>query len=222
MPNLSNKTTQIGGTGSMRRRVKKRSKMNKIDNDERNLKKKIDKINQKILKLNIMNYNKLRDFIDELIKDYMKDLKREDIDKKNGLKYRDINEMGSAFIYKNFFYAVDEIKMLFRSDIYKFMANNFKISGKRLFLNFINSIDKILVNKEYSVNLDDEKYDPMIFTKALNFFKISDENKVHFKDIREQYEIQINRTDINQEEKDNINKYYLILRNQYKEYLKSF
>lgn len=214
------KTTQIGGKGTSRRTIKKKRKKPLIKKDTYKFKNRIDSINKKILALDMGNYLKLREFLDGLIKGFLNDIKRNDINKKYGLKYSTLTNEGNAFIYKNFFYPVNEQKILLKSDCFQFVEKNFKNNGRNTFINFLESIDKILVKKEYNIDLNNEKYNPDEFKRALNYFKISNENKVHFKDIREQYDIR-KKNDESEEEKRKLNTYYLILRNQYDEYLKS-
>jgi len=216
-------SNQIGGKGTLRRKGIKRNyslvgKKKKIDNLHNNINNSINEINKKILKLNNDNYIKFRDFIDELIIDYLKDLKREDINKSSGLKYSEINKLGSSFIYKNFFYPVDNIKILLKSDLYNFINNSFKESGKNLFLKFIQSIDNILIKKEYDINLDNEKYNKKEFDMGLNYFNLDTKKKIHFKDIRKKY---IEFLDI-KNDYENTTIYYTLLRNQYSEYIKNF
>ena len=92
---------------------------------------------------------------------------------------------------------------------------------KSLFIKFLDTIGSIIKKKEYQIEPESEKYDFEKFNRALEYFKISNEQKVHFKDIREQYEIKIENKELSDEEKDITNAYYILLRNQYDEYLKS-
>ena len=221
LKNKNKKTKQIGGKGTSRIIIKRKRNKPTINKNNYRFKQKIDSINKKILALDIHNYLKLREFLDGLITGFLKDIKRTDINKKNGLKYSTLNLEGNAFIYKNFFYPVNEQKILLKSDCFKFAEENFKINGKNTFINFLDGIDNILVKKEYNIDLNNEKYNQNEFKRALSYFKISDKNKIHFKDIREQYELKIHLENLTDKEKQKINTYYLILRNQYDEYLKS-
>lgn len=216
-------SNQIGGKGTLRRKgIKKKSslveKKKNIDSLYKNINNSITEINKKILKLNNDNYIKFRDFIDELITDYLKDLKRDDIDKSSGLKYSEINKLGCSFIYKNFFYPVDDTKILIKSDLYNFINSSFKESGKKLFLKFIQSIDNILIKKEYDINLDSEKYNKKEFDIGLNYFEFDTKKKIHFKDIRNKYIEFLN----NKDNYENTTIYYTLLRNQYSDYIKNF
>jgi len=216
-------SNQIGGKGTLRRKgIKKNSslleKKKNIDSLYKNINNSITEINKKILKLNNDNYIKFRDFIDELIIDYLKDLKRDDIDKSSGLKYSEINKLGCSFIYENFFYPVDDTKILIKSDLYDFINSSFKESGKYLFLKFIQSIDNILIKKEYDINLDSEKYNKKEFDIGLNYFEFDTKKKIHFKDIRNKYIEFLN----NKDDYENTTIYYTLLRNQYSDYIKNF
>ena len=139
-----NSNTRIGGKGSQRRKIKKSRKKINLEKQS-SLNKKINEINKKILLLDKVNYIKLRDFIDGLIKDYMEDLTRNDINNSNNFNYKNIKKYGSGFIYKHFFYPVNDEKILLKTDIYNFLNVNFKKNGKDLFMKFIDSIDKILI-----------------------------------------------------------------------------
>jgi len=207
-----NGSNQIGGKGSVRRKgISRNSIINK--KKENNY---IIEINKKILKLSESNYVKFKDFIDELAEDYINDLKRDDINKSGGLKYSQINNEGKNFIYENFFYDIKN-KILLKSDIVNFINNNFKDSGKKLFYKFIESIDNILIKKEYNVNLDSEKYNKEEFNRALDFFNMDQSKKIHFKEIREKYNEIISKEKYD----ENTNFYYTLLRNQYNDYVNS-
>ena len=208
---------QIGGKGTFRRKVIRRNSKKKVSSLELKTIEFVNNINKKILSLNPSNYIKFRNFMDELIKDYMDDLKRDDIDKSksSSLRYADINTEGIAFIYKNFFYPVNDTKILIKSNVYNFINKNFKVSGKNLFFKFLESVDNILVQKEYNINLDSEKYNKEEFNRALVFFGMDVSKKVHFREIREKYNEIICKPNYD----ENTNFYFRLLRNQYENYI---
>ena len=217
--------SRIGGKGSQRRKKKNiRKKINDKKSDQ--LKASINSVNKKILSLNNQNYLKLRDFIDGLINDYINDLQRSDVHNTDHFSYSNIQKYGPGFIYKNFFYPINNEKILLKTDIYPFLQKNFKKSGQELFLKLIDSIDQILIKKEYDINLENEKYDEELFNRALNFFNIKSDEKVHFKDIRTKYREYVD-SDVKDEQgndfydKDRCHKYFGILSKQYNDYLKS-
>jgi hypothetical protein len=223
---LKNKlTSRIGGKGSQRR--KKKNIRKKIsDKHKEILKSKINDINKKILSLNKVNYLKLREFIDGLINDYINDLQRADVNNNDNFNYSNIKKYGSGFIYKNFFYPINDEKILLKTDIYLFLKQNFRKSGQDLFQKFIDSIDQILIKKEYDINLENEKYDEELFNRALNFFGLNTEKKIHFKDIRTKYREFVDSTVTDEQgndlyDKDCCHKYFSILSKQYNDYLKS-
>ena len=223
---LKNKiTSRIGGKGTQRRK-KKYTRKKISDKSKDILKNRINEINKKILSLNKENYLKLRDFIDGLINDYMNDLQRSDINNNYNFNYSNIKNYGSGFIYKNFFYPINDEKILLKTDIYSFLKQNFKKSGKELFQKFIDSIDQILVKKEYDINLENEKYDEELFNRALNFFGLNTDKKIHFKEIRLKYREYVDSTITDEQgnelhDKDICHKYFGILSKQYNDYLKS-
>ena len=171
-------------------------------------------INEKILKISDIDYIKFIDFIDELSTDYINDLKRIDINKSGGLRYSQINCLGKNFIYENFFIKLEN-KMVLKPDIINFINNNFKDSGKKLFNKFIESINNILIRKEYNINLDSEKYNKEEFNRALVFFGMDVSKKVHFREIREKYNEIICKPNYD----ENTNFYFRLLRNQYENYI---
>ena len=59
-------------------------------------------------------------------------------------------------------------------------------------MKFIESIDKIMVKREYEIDLENEKYFKMNLI-VLDFFNISTENKVHFKTIEKYNEYKDNK-----------------------------
>ena len=219
---LSKGASQIGGKGSMRIKNRKRKSNNSRLNDlQRGLKDQIEDINKKLLKLDDENYSKFQLFLDEILKEYHNDLKRAHVNKSNGLKYSEINKLGTSFFYQNILYPLNETKILIKTDSHEFIIKNFKPAGINLFIKFLDTVSGIIKKKEYDIKAESEIYDPEGFQKALNYFKISDEQKVHFKDIREQYELKISDENLSSEDKDIANAYYILLRNQYRDYLKS-
>ena len=206
--------TQIGGKGTMRK--KQHKKKLHIDKDEDKFKKYIDSINQKILSLNSKNYIEFRNVLETLLTQYFKDLKRVDINKSSGLRYADINIKGISFIYKELFYPVDETKILLKSNTYPFIIRSFKSNGKNLFFKLIDSIDNLLVKKEYKTNIHSIKYDEDEFNRALLHFGIDPIGKVHFKEIRQKY----NEFTSKNQQIENSNLYFTLLQNQYSDYLK--
>ena len=188
---------------------------------QRGLKDQIEDINKKLLKLDDENYSKFQLFLDEILKEYHNDLKRAHVNKSNGLKYSEINKLGTSFFYQNILYPLNETKILIKTDSHEFIIKNFKPAGINLFIKFLDTVSGIIKKKEYDIKAESEIYDPEGFQKALNYFKISDEQKVHFKDIREQYELKISDENLSSEDKDIANAYYILLRNQYRDYLKS-
>lgn len=206
--------SQIGGKGTMRKKINK--KRPSIDKDEEDFKKYIDSINKKILSLHHKHYIEFRDVVDGLIIQYFKDLKRGDINKSSGLRYADINTRGISFIYTEYFYPVDETKILLKSNIYGFIIRSFKPNGGQLFFKLIDSIDRLLVKKEYNTNIHSVKYDEDEFNRALLHFNIDPAGKVHFKQIREKYQECIDKG----HQVENTDLYFTLLQNQYSDYLK--
>ena len=105
--------------------------------------------------------------------------------------------------------------MVLKPDIINFINNNFKDSGKKLFNKFIESINNILIRKEYNINLDSEKYNKEEFNRALVFFGMDVSKKVHFREIREKYNEIICKPNYD----ENTNFYFRLLRNQYENYI---
>lgn len=210
---LGLKGVQIGGKGSVRKVEKRRSKREEKKRIE--LKKKISSINKKILGLNEKRNKDFLEWLDKEIEIYLEDLKRIDINKSMGLRYSEINKEGKKYIYEQFFNDTEKRRLL-KSDIYEYINKNFKDRGKYLFENLINSIDNKLIIKEYELNLDNRKYIKEEFDRGLDFFELDKDMKIHFKEIREKYNIYLTN---NIYEKEKINMYYILLRNQYDNYL---
>ena len=102
--------------------------------------------------------------------------------------------------------------------VIKFIIKSFSNEGKNLFIKFINSINSILVKKEYKIDLDSSKYNEKEFNLSLNYFSLDHTKKTHFKEIRAQYKKYIENKE---RDKETTNIHFKLLRNQYDEYLKS-
>merc|ERR1712146_746869 len=110
---------QIGGKGTRRiaqRRRKAQTHSGKNKTLEKNLANQISEINKKLIALDDNNYDKFQIFLDEILKDYLNDIKRAFVNKSNGLRYSDINKQGTAFLYKNLFYPINETKIILKSE----------------------------------------------------------------------------------------------------------
>jgi hypothetical protein len=211
-------TSQIGGKGSMR--IKSKKKKLNINKQSINYKTYIDTINKKLLSLNKQNYITFEIIFKNLVEECFRKIKRIDINKSNGLKYSDINKQGLEYIYEIFFYKVNDYKLLLKSDIYNYIEQNFKNSGKKIIFELVESIDSILVKKEYSIDIESNKYNCEEFKRGLEYFELDASDKIHFKKIKDKYTEYIKNSDIH--DINNTNMYFTLLKNQYNDYLKSY
>lgn len=214
---MKKSNTQIGGKGSIR--INQKTKIKKLDKEYVKYKQNIDVINKKLLSLNKQYYIKFQSVLNSLVLESFKNLKREDINKSNGLRYSNINKQGIEYIYENFFYKINDFKILLKSDIYSYIKNNFKNSGKKIFYKLVEDIDNMLVQKEYNVDIESKKYNYEQFERALEYFDLNTNNKVHFKKIKEKYTEYLDNIEYNNQ---NTNMYFTIIKNQYNEYLKNY
>jgi len=213
------KLIQVTKKGNMRIKNSKKKNISTKTKQEINYKQYIDSINKKLLTLNKTNYSVFENVLTGIITQCFKDLKREYINKKYGLKYSDMNKLGLDYIYTYFFYKLDNVKLLLKSNIYEYIMKNFKNNGRKVLFDFIDSIDKLLVKKEYKIDLESSKYNFEEFSRALEYFDLEMSSKVHFKTIKEKY---IEYLDVPDYNKDNTNMYFTLIKNQYNEYLKNY
>lgn len=205
------KSTQIGGKGT--RRIKKKNKKyssNLIDIYS----KKIRTLNEKLITFSKDDMSNFTYLCKELLTTFSKQVTRSDISNRKTIKKADLTV---EYWINTFFTKTDTEIIRLNESVCAFISNNFKERMKKECFNVINSISKIITNKDFIIDVNSSKYDPVIFNSALKYFKLSNEFKVNFTDIREQYELKIEQG-FKQEADTN----FKILRNQYDDYLKSF
>ena len=161
------KGNRIGGKGTARLKNHRSRKVKRTQDPKSNeavSERVIRAMNQKILALDLGNYLKFRNFLEGVIMEFIKEIKRPDINKKSSLRYTELNSNeeggGTEFIFKTFFYPAGETKILMKTNSYELAATYFKHAGVNKFINLLNIIDKILVKKEHKIDLSNEQYKP--------------------------------------------------------------
>lgn len=107
-------------------------------------------------------------------------------------------------------------------DNYKFINSTFNEDGMKVVYSLINTVDKILAANTYNPVDIRTLYNKETFGDALGFLEIDTTNKkVLFSEIKKKYEQKKEFAGGNMDLKEQLNTNFILLRNQYEEYLKS-
>ncbi len=179
---------------------------------------KIKIVNEKITKINDKDYLKFRDYTTNLIKKVSEEIRRKHF--KDRSDFGSFKENGLAFIFKKFFYPKDSVRIYLKEDNYQYLTKTFSEEGRFILGKIISSIDSCISTKEYDPVDQDSIYKPTEFSEALKTLEIDTEMKrVAFSHVRDQYEKRKEFAGGNMELKDSINKAFILIRDQYEDYL---
>lgn len=199
------------------RRKKKAHKVS-LPSAEKEYVKNIKVLNEKIEKITDRDYIKFRDYSTNLIKKVSEEIRRKHF--KDRSDFGIFKEDGLAFIFKKFFYPKDNVRIYLKHDNFQYLVKTFTDEGKFILNKIISSIDSCISTKEYDPVDMNSIYKPTEFKKSLEILEIDTEmKKVAFSHIRSQYEKRKEFAGANMELKDSINKAFILIRDQYEDYL---
>tara|TARA_B110000208_G_C11799476_1_gene441228 strand:+ start:1182 stop:1802 length:621 start_codon:yes stop_codon:yes gene_type:complete len=180
----------------------------------------IEGVNNSILKLNDSEFIKFRDYLTKILDNIGKEFRRPFY--KNRKEFHKLKENHVAYIYKIFFKPIDNCKIIMNKDNYKFINSTFNEDGMKVVYSLINTVDKILAANTYNPVDIRTLYNKETFGDALGFLEIDTTNKkVLFSEIKKKYEQKKEFAGGNMDLKEQLNTNFILLRNQYEEYLKS-
>jgi hypothetical protein len=200
-----------------RRKVKNHTPS--ISPSEKKYKELIESLNEKIKQINDSDYLKFRDYSTRLIKQVGEEIKRKHF--KDRTDYGLFKESAVSFIYKKFFYPADNVRIYMKTDNFNYINKTFNDEGKYVINKIISTIDNSIVSKSYNPVDVNSIYNETTFNEALKELEIdSDLKRISFSLIKKQYDSRKEFAGGNMELKDRINKAFILLRDQYEDYLK--
>lgn len=216
---MEGKTAAVFAGG---RRIRQNKKKITVSSDENTYIKSINLCNEKINKMKDNDYIKFRDYSTQLLSQICNEIKRDNFSNRD--EFRNFKKEKLKFIYSRLFYPVNEVKILFKSDNYRLLKGIFNDSGLKIVNNIINRIENCLIEKKYDVRDENKIYNSEQFISACKTLKIENaENKrLFFSTIRNAYNKEMEYGGGNTEYKENVSKAFILLRDQYENYLKSF
>ena len=199
------------------RRKRKAHKVS-LPSAEKEYKNKVKVINDKIEGINDKDYIKFRDYTTNLMKKVSDEIRRKHF--KDRSDFGTFKDDGLAFIFKKLFYPKDSIRIYLKDDNYQYLTKTFTDEGRFILGKILSSIDSCITTKEYDPVDQASIYNPTEFKNALDILEIDTEmKKVAFSHIRSQYQKRKEFAGGNMELKDSINKAFILLRDQYEDYL---
>lgn len=179
----------------------------------------ITSINKRINEMNDADYIKFRDHITRYLDGMTKQLKRDHF--KDRDEYKKMRENRLSYLFRNLFEITQNIKLCVKED-YKYIINTYNGIGLDIMSRILNTIDGILVEKKYNPVDKQSIYNKDDFDNALQVLGLTSEKKLLFSEIKRKYNEQLEASKEDSELQEIINKSFILLRNQYDEYLQSF
>ena len=211
-----NKAVIAGG----RRIVQNKKRLPPLSSNELKYVKSIESCNEKINKMKDNDYIKFRDHSTQLISQVCKEIKRDHFSNRD--EYRKYKDEKLKYIFTLLFYPVNEMKILFKKDNFKTVTKYFNKTGLKLIGNIVSSLENCVVERKYDIKDEKHTYNEAEFKTACNTLGIDNEEKLLFSKIRTAYNNKIENAGGNDEEKENVNLAFILIRDQYENYLKSF
>ena len=211
-----NKAVIAGG----RRIVQKKKSLPPLSKNELKYVKSIESCNEKINKMKDNDYIKFRDHSTQLISQVCKEIKRDHFSNRD--EYRKYKDEKLKYIFTLLFYPVNEMKILFKKDNFKTVTKYFNEKGLKLIDNIISSLENCVVERKYDIKDEKHTYNEEEFKNACNTLGLDISIKIPFSKVRNAYNTKIEYAGGNDDEKERINLAFMLIRDQYENYLKSF
>ena len=200
---------------------KKLSKQGTLTYRQKLFRKNIDKINIKIGKLKDNEFIKFHDYSIKLLTSTFNENKITRQNFINRSEFQLFKNDNLKFFYQKIFCKIknSNIRSNINPDLYTFICQTFDYNVISMIENLIIKFDECLINRKYDPIDQNTIYNPEQFNDSLNILDINDKLNVTFTKIRKQYEKKKEFSGGNNELKNQINKAYILLRNQYENFL---
>ena len=175
-------------------------------------------INKLMSEIKDNEYIKLIQFINKILCEFCKKISRKNFKNRTDYKFYKLNNI---LYFNNVFFCQNQSneRINIKTDLFDYLINTFSLDSIFLFDKFFIEIENYLTNEKYKLITSDNLYQESIFNESLQILNINNLERVSFKKIKEQYELQKEFAGGNMELKNKINKAFIILRNQYSDYL---
>ncbi len=205
--------------GKRCKKIKRKTTIrNKNTQDKDNYLKFVNTFNSNIDKMKDNDYIKFRDYSTNLISKVCEELRRNSFKDRNA--YREFNNNRLQYLFTNLFIPKNNIKIYIKNDNYEYLYKTFNKDGLDIISNIVNTLNSTIVEHKYEEVDPKKKYNENEFKKNCSILDITlDDNKISFSKIRQMYNKKKEVAGGNEEELENINKAFLIIRNQYEQYL---
>ena len=203
----------------IRKSQKKTSKQGTLTYRQKLFKKNIGKINIKIKNLKDNEFIKFSDYSVKLLTSTFNDNKIRRHNFVNRSEFQLFKSDNLKFFYHKIFSIINNKRFIINPNLYTFTCQTFDYDVISMIENLIIKLDECLVNRKYDPIDQETIYNPDKFNNSLAILGIEDTTNVSFTTIRKQYEKKKEFSGGNNEIKTKINKAYILLRNQYQNFL---
>ena len=174
-------------------------------------------INNNLDKLNSLEYIKFRDYNTELLTQLGDEFKRKHFKDRSQFKLMKGNRIG--FMYQTFFEPTDKIKILLKLDNFKYISKTFTKEGVEILNKIFMNVDSSLINRKYDPIDTNIVYNEITFNESLKVLGLMIGVKIKFGEIKTKYNEKKEFAGGNMELKNKFNKAYILIRDQYADYL---
>tara|TARA_Y100000385_G_C13083236_1_gene635030 strand:+ start:1502 stop:2164 length:663 start_codon:yes stop_codon:yes gene_type:complete len=208
-----NKAGLAGG-----RRINKKKRRKTITKGDMNYRKRINEVNTLIIGMKDNKYLLFRDYFTKILDEMVNKLTRKDF--KDRDKFREFKENKLGFIFKILFTPHNQIKIILKTDNFKSFSKIFSNDVRKLFVIDLSDVVKNVINNEKFIVKDNKKeFNRVIFFEQCKTLEIDTSKKIPFSIVKKKYNEKLDEYKNNDEELENINKAFIIIRNQFENYL---
>ena len=209
---------KAGLAGGMRINKKKRRKT--ITKGDMNYRKRINEVNTLIIEMKDNKYLLFRDYFTKILQEMVNKLTRKDF--KDRDKFREFKENKLGFIFKMLFTPHNQIKIILKTDNFKSFSKIFSNEVRKIFVIDLSDVIKNVINNEKYIVKDNKKeFNRVIFFEQCKTLEIDISKKIPFSIVKKKYNEKLEEFKDNDEELEKINKAFIIIRNQFENYLVS-
>merc|ERR1711871_597817 len=200
--------------------VKRKNHKVMISPEQKKYEQMVNDINTKLEKLNSVEYIKFRDYNTVVLKQLGDEFKRKHF--KDRKQFNLMKENRIAYLYNMFFEPKDRIKILLKKDNFSFINKTFIKEGIDILNKIFMTVNSSLVERKYDPIDPNSIYNSDSFSEALETLEIDGSEKLKFSQIKKQYDSKKEYAGGNMELKNKYNKAYILIREQYADYLTKF
>tara|TARA_B100001093_G_scaffold515445_1_gene591778 strand:+ start:57 stop:719 length:663 start_codon:yes stop_codon:yes gene_type:complete len=210
-----NKAGLAGG-----RRINKKKRRKTITKGDMNYRKRINEVNTLIIGMKDNKYLLFRDYFTKILDEMVNKLTRKDF--KDRDKFREFKENKLGFIFKMLFTPHNHIKIILKTDNFKSFSKIFSNEVRKIFVIDLSDVIKNVINNEKYIVKDNKKeFNRVIFFEQCKTLEIDISKKIPFSIVKKKYNEKLEEFKDNDEELEKINKAFIIIRNQFENYLVS-